>query len=73
MTQEKPLKGISDDIAEYLGVSGKTARRILRQYHVPTFKVGRYTSCYASTLKKMLEGTPETHDDPSTDPPVTTH
>jgi hypothetical protein len=72
MTQEKPLKGISDDIATYLGMSPKAVAKVLKDYKVPTFQLGRFTCCYASTLKKCLEGVYWHSDDPSTDPPLAT-
>jgi len=68
---EKPLKGISDDIAAHLGVCPRLAARILKEYNVPTFKMGRYICCYASTFKKCQEGSYRYSDDPLTDHPVT--
>ena len=73
MTQEQPLKGISKDIAKHLDVCPKVAAQILTEHKVPTFKLGRFTCCYASTLKKCLEGAYRYNDDPSTDPPVTSN
>ena len=71
MSQEKPLKGIGEEIAEYLDACPNTVRNILNRYKVPTFKIGRYTCCYASTLKKCMEGTYRYNDDPSTDHSLT--
>ena len=59
MTEEKPLKGISKDIAAHLDVCPKLAAQILERYNVPTFKIGRYRCCYASTLKKCLDSQAE--------------
>jgi len=66
MTQEKPLKGLADDIAAHLGTNAKAAKRHLEKHKVPTFKIGRYVCCYASTLKKCEEGTYWHSNDPST-------
>ena len=73
MTLEKPLKGVSKDIAKHLDVCPKVAAHILAKHKVPTFKLGRFTCCYASTLKKSLEGVFRYSDDPSTDPPLTSN
>ena len=59
MSEEKPLKGISKDIAEHLGVCPKVAAQVLKQYKVPTFKLGRYRCCYASTLNRCLDSQAE--------------
>ena len=58
MSEEKPLKGVSKDIAEHLGVCPKLAAQVLEEYKVPTFRIGRYRCCYASTLKRCLEEGP---------------
>lgn len=71
MPTEQPLKGISKDIAAHLNVCPKLAAKILTEYNVPTFKMGRFICCYASTLKKCLEGGYRYNDDPLKHPPLT--
>ena len=60
--EEKPLVSIGE-IAEYLKCSKYLARKVLKNYKVSTFYIGRYIAVYPSTLRFYLEGINSTSND----------